>query len=56
MLRTKVVNPSTINPEPIIEDSIIDRINNSKLDRVKVSAKTAKSKKKNLVKPILAKF
>ena len=61
MLKTTGVDLSAINLVSVIEDSIINKVGNSKVVRAKDCAKTAKSKNqnkakgKNLVKLFLVK-
>ena len=44
MLRITYIDPTTIGPATIGKNSIIDTINNSKVDEAKFDAITAKSK------------
>ena len=55
ILRTIGVDSLTANPVLHNENTIVDKVGNSKVNRAKVGIKTVKSKSKNLVKPFLAK-
>ena len=44
MLRTTNVDPSAIVDLVVVEDSTIDRVSNSKLNKAKIYAKMTKSK------------
>ena len=57
MLKTIKINPSVANLIFIGKNNTINEVDtNSKVVEVKIIAKIAKSKSKNLVKPFLAKF
>ena len=57
MLNTIVINFLVIDPVPITEDSIVDKIGgNNKVIKTKIGVVMARCESQNLVEPFLTKF